>query len=141
MDMVHRDQGYSPAPRNRLRGLDAHEQGAYETWPDGDCHGRQLPKRDPTLPARLGDHGSQPLHVGATRDLRDHAAIPLMNRILRVNDGGEDLPFAGENRGARVVARGFDSKKRGSSRKDRRTGTSGRGHCSLNAPHRGSPGS
>jgi len=112
VDVVHREERQTPAPCDRLGRLDAYQQRAYETRTHGHGHSTQVVERASALAEGLRHHRRHPLHMGAAGDLGDHAAIPFVDRVLRVGHRREHPSFRTEDRGGRIVTRRLDGKER-----------------------------
>ena len=102
MKMVDRDEGQASCPRDRLRGLQADEEGADQSRSARDGNAVDLVER--VLGQRLAHDGHHELEVPPRRDLGDDAAVGSVQLGLRGDDVRADAPVRLDQGGRGLVA-------------------------------------
>ena len=108
LEVVDRGEREAARAGDRLGGLDAHEQRADE--PGAARHRDELDvvELGPGLRERVVDDRVGELEVVAARHLRHDAAVAVVHALAR-DHVRADLAVERDDRGARVVAAGFDA--------------------------------
>ena len=112
LDVVDRDERLARRVRQRLRRGDADEQRAHQARAVGYGDGVHVRKGHVCLFEALVHDRVHALHMLAGGDLRHHAAVHRVQRNLRGDDRGDDLPAVADDRRRRLVAAGFNRQDR-----------------------------
>jgi len=109
LEMIHRDQRTCDRSGDRLARHQTDHDTADQAGPCCRSDPRQISERHLRLVHRLFDDAVEILHVGARRDLRDHAPVGSMLVELRQDDIREDFALAVDHGGGRLITTRFDS--------------------------------
>src|SRR6185503_9797753 len=105
----YRDQRLARRERKALARKQRDHHSADESRAGGRGDRVDVAHRYPGVTEHLLDEARQNLDMGAGGNLRYHAAIRLMRRILAYHRLRKDTPVARHQRRAGVVARGFET--------------------------------
>ena len=119
MKMVDRDEGQASCPRDRLRGLQADEEGADQSRSARDGNAVDLVER--VLGQRLAHDGHHELEVPPGRDLRDDAAVARVQIRLRRDDVCENATVVRDECSRGFVTGRLEREDHGFSRLDEKT--------------------
>ena len=114
--MVHRHKGLLRRKGQRLAGHKPHHQPADQAGPGGGGNRVHIVKAEARLAQGGGDERIQMINMGASGDLRHHAAIgrvlvELGQHKVRA-DGARPARHARHNSGGGLVAAGFKAQNR-----------------------------
>ena len=108
-EVIHAHQGQAMHVGERFRHRAADEERAHQPRPVGDGDAAEIAQAHPGLAKRARHHGEDVLEVAPRGQLRHHAAIGAVHRVLGGDDLAQHLAAPVEHGGGGLVTGRLDA--------------------------------